>query len=288
VVVSLPDVKGREQILRVHTKKTPLADDVDLSIIGRGTPGFAGADLANLVNEAALWAARQNRKLVTMIDFEMAKDKVLMGAERRSMILSEEDKKVTAYHEAGHALVAVLLPDADPLHKVTIIPRGRALGVTMQLPTHDILNRTKVQLATEIARAMVCDFGMSDLGPMSYGRKDEQIFLGREIAQHRDYSEDTAVKIDVAVRLLIEEAYRKAEGLIEQNRWALDQIVLLLLEKESIDGEEVKAIVEGRSATTKASSTTPADGGEQEVLRPEAGERRVPPGFLEGERPQPA
>jgi cell division protease FtsH len=213
----------------------------------------------------------------------------------------------------------VLLPDADPLHKVTIIPRGRALGVTMQLPTHDILNRTKIQLdarlcvamagriaellhtsqlstgarndieqATEIARAMVCDFGMSELGPLSYGRKDEQIFLGREIAQHRDYSEDTAVKIDVAVRLLIEEAHKKAEGLIEQNRWALDKIVLLLLEKESIDGEEVKAIVEGRTTTLQASSTTPVDGGEQEVLRPEPGERRVPPGFLEGERPQPA
>jgi cell division protease FtsH len=319
VVVSLPDVKGREQILRVHTKKTPLSDDVDLSIIGRGTPGFAGADLANLVNEAALWAARQNRKVVTMVDFEMAKDKVLMGAERRSMILSEEDKKVTAYHEAGHALVAALSPEADPLHKVTIIPRGRALGVTMQLPTHDVLNRTKIQLetrlcvamagriaemlhtnqlstgarndieqATEIARAMVCDFGMSDLGPMSYGKKDEQIFLGREIAQHRDYSEDTAVKIDKAVRVLIDEAHQRAEKMIHENRWALDKIVQLLLEKESIDGEEVKAILEGRSSAGQISATTPADGGEQEVLRPEPGERRVPPGFLEGERPQPA
>ncbi|GIU79520.1 MAG: ATP-dependent zinc metalloprotease FtsH [Bryobacteraceae bacterium] len=325
VVVSLPDVKGREQILKVHTRKTPLADDVDLSIIARGTPGFAGADLANLVNEAALLAARQNRKVVTMVDFELAKDKVLMGAERRSMMLTEEDRKVTAYHEAGHALVAALLPDADPLHKVTIIPRGRALGVTMQLPTGDVLNRTKAQLearltvamagrigemrytnqlstgarndieqATELARAMVCDYGMSDLGPLSFGRKEEQIFLGREIAQHRDYSEATAIRIDEEIRRLVDNAHRRAEALIEEYSWALEEIVRTLLERESIDGAEVKAILERGPARAKAESpaaqTEPAavsaSEETQEVLRPEA--RGIAPGLIDGEHPQPA
>ena len=289
VVVSLPDVNGREQILKVHTKKIPLADDVDLSVIGRGTPGFAGADLANLVNEAALLAARQNRKVVTMIDFELAKDKVLMGAERRSLILTEEDKTITAYHEAGHALVACLLPDADPLHKVSIIPRGRALGVTMQLPEKDVFNRTSAQLdsrlivcmagrigelkytnqlstgarndieqATELARAMVCDYGMSDLGPLSYGKKDEQIFLGREIAQHRDYSEATAIKIDEAVRRFVEAAYTKAEKLINDHVEALEKIALRLLEKESMDGADVKAMIAGAaSAPTAAAARSP-------------------------------
>ena len=325
VVVSLPDVKGREQILKVHTRKTPLADDVDLSIIARGTPGFAGADLANLVNEAALLAARQNRKVVTMVDFELAKDKVLMGAERRSMMLTEEDRKVTAYHEAGHALVAALMPDADPLHKVTIIPRGRALGVTMQLPTGDVLNRTKAQLearltvtmagrigemrythqlstgarndieqATELARAMVCDYGMSDLGPLSFGRKEEQIFLGREIAQHRDYSEATAIRIDEEIRRLVDNAHRRAEALIEEYSWALEEIVRTLLERESIDGAEVKAILERGPARAKAepsaAETEPAavSAAEetQEVLRPEA--RGLAPGLIDGEHPQPA
>jgi cell division protease FtsH len=325
VVVSLPDVKGREQILKVHTRKTPLADDVDLSIIARGTPGFAGADLANLVNEAALLAARQNRKVVTMVDFELAKDKVLMGAERRSMMLTEEDRKVTAYHEAGHALVAALLPDADPLHKVTIIPRGRALGVTMQLPTGDVLNRTKAQLearltvtmagrigemrythqlstgarndieqATELARAMVCDYGMSDLGPLSFGRKEEQIFLGREIAQHRDYSEATAIRIDEEIRRLVDNAHRRAEALIEEYSWALEEIVRTLLERESIDGAEVKAILERGPARAKAEpaaaqaepAAVSASEETQEVLRPEA--RGIAPGLIDGEHPQPA
>ncbi|MGQ9918164.1 MAG: ATP-dependent zinc metalloprotease FtsH [Bryobacteraceae bacterium] len=323
VVVSLPDVKGREQILKVHTRKTPLADDVDLSIIARGTPGFAGADLANLVNEAALLAARQNRKVVTMIDFELAKDKVLMGAERRSMMLTEEDRKVTAYHEAGHALVAALLPDADPLHKVTIIPRGRALGVTMQLPTRDVLNRTKSQLearltvamagrigemrytnqlstgarndieqATELARAMVCDYGMSDLGPLSFGRKEEQIFLGREIAQHRDYSEATAIRIDEEIRRLVDGAHRRAEQLIQQYDWALKEIVRALLERESIDGAEVKAILERgpHPAAARPALQEPAVtlAGEetQQVLRPET--RPLAPGLIDGEHPQPA
>ena len=223
VVVARPDIKGREEILRVHTRKVPLSEDVDLSVIARGTPGFSGADLANLVNEAALWAARQGRKLVIMADFEMSKDKVMMGVERRSMILSEEEKNNTAYHEAGHALVAAMTPGTDPLHKVTIIPRGMALGLTMQLPIDDKHTYTKTYLegtltvlmggrtaeeiflghittgagndierATEIARKMVCDWGMSSLGPLAFGKKEEAIFLGREIAQHRDYSEDTA------------------------------------------------------------------------------------------------
>ncbi|WP_321478132.1 ATP-dependent zinc metalloprotease FtsH [uncultured Paludibaculum sp.] len=310
VVVSLPDVKGREMILKVHTKKTPLSDDVDLSVIGRGTPGFAGADLANLVNEAALLAARQNRKVVTMADFELAKDKVMMGAERRSMILTEEDKKVTAYHEAGHALVAALIKEADPLHKVSIIPRGRALGITMQLPTGDVLNRTKAQMesrltvcmagrlgewrythqlstgarndieqATELARAMVCDYGMSRLGPISFGKKDEQIFLGREIAQHRDFSEATAIKIDEAVQEMVEDADKRAHSIIEEYGWALEQIVIALLERESIDGEEVKAILAGKPGKS-AVAGEPQDEGHQEVLRPEV--RRANPPLMDG------
>ncbi len=320
VVVSLPDVKGREMILKVHTKKTPLADDVDMSVIARGTPGFSGADLANLVNEAALLAARQNRKVVTMADFEVAKDKVLMGAERRSMILTEEDKTITAYHEAGHALVAALLPDTDPLHKVSIIPRGRALGVTMQLPEGDVLNRNEAQLfarlvvcmagrigemrytkhlstgarndieqATELARAMVCDYGMSDLGPLSFGRKDEQIFLGREIAQHRDYSEATAIKIDEAVKKLVESAYAKAEGLINEYGWALETIAKTLLEKETMDGADVNDIISGKAvAAIDSTPASPADEGSQQILRPETGGPRITPGLIDGERPQPA
>jgi len=319
VVVSLPDVKGREQILKVHIKKTPLSDDIDLSVIARGTPGFAGADLANLVNEAALLAARQNRKVVTMVDFEVAKDKVLMGAERRSMILTEEDKKITAWHEAGHALVAALLPDTDPLHKVSIIPRGRALGITMQLPEGDVLNRNEVQLfarlcvcmagrigemrytkrlstgarndieqATELARAMVCDYGMSELGPLSFGRKDEQIFLGREIAQHRDYSEATAIKIDEAVKHLVETAYKRAEELIDQHAKVLENIALRLLEKESMDGAEVKAMLEGKADTEPAIPAAAVED-EQQVLRPDpAATPRINPGLIDGERPQPA
>ena len=319
VVVSLPDVRGREMILKVHTKKTPLADDVELSVIARGTPGFAGADLANLVNEASLLAARQNRKVVTMADFEVAKDKVLMGAERRSMILTEEDKKITAYHEAGHALVAAILPDTDPLHKVSIIPRGRALGVTMQLPEGDVLNRNESQLfsrlcvmmagrigemrytkqlstgarndieqATELARAMVCDYGMSELGPLSFGRKDEQIFLGREIAQHRDYSEATAIKIDEAVKKLVEAAYNKAEEVIAEYAWVLEKIAQTLLEKESIDGHDVKAIIAGKPTSAEVAADAAALEGEQQILRPEPGGQRITPGLIDGERPQPA
>jgi cell division protease FtsH len=317
VVVSLPDMKGREQILRVHTKKIPLSDDVDLSVIARGTPGFAGADLANLVNEAALLAARQNRKVVAMVDFELAKDKVLMGTERRSMILSEEDKRLVAYHEAGHALIASMLKDADPLHKVSIIPRGRALGITMQLPESDVLNRSKEQLearlcvmmggrigearytkrlstgakndieqATELARAMVCEYGMSELGPISYGKTEEQIFLGREIAQHRDYSEATAIKIDDQVRKIVDHAFHKAQSMIEEHAWALEQIASALLERETIDGEDVKAIIEGKPAAIEAASADPADESQQ-VIRPEGGVRPAP-GFIEGTGAQPA
>ena len=252
VVVSLPDVRGREEILRVHTRKIPLAEDVDLSVLGRGTPGFSGADLANMVNEAALAAARQNRKAVLQYDFELAKDKVLMGVERKSLLLTDEEKKNTAYHEAGHALVGVKLPNSDPVHKVTIIPRGMSLGLTQYLPIDDrhsyyldylqarlailmggrvaeelFLNQVStgagndIERATDMARKMVCEWGMSDLGPMTFGKKEEQIFLGREIAQHRDYSEDTAIKIDQEVRKLVNAGYTTAKQIIADNRETL-------------------------------------------------------------------
>jgi cell division protease FtsH len=321
VVVDRPDVKGREMILRVHTKKTPLADDVDLSIVARGTPGFAGADLANLVNEAALVAARQNRKVVTQFDFELAKDKVMMGVERKSMIITAEDKRITAYHEAGHALVAALSPGADPLHKVTIIPRGMALGLTMQLPLDDKLNANReylearlsilmagriaeeifmhhittgasndIERATDMARKMVCEWGMSELGPLSFGKKEEQIFLGREIAQHRDYSEATAIRIDEQVRKLVEAGYSRARQIIEEKSDALVRIAEALLEREVLDGSEVKMLIDGESlAPITPTKPMPPDGGEkpQQVLRPESGKPPLP-GLLGGERPQPA
>jgi cell division protease FtsH len=277
VVVPRPDIKGREEILRVHTRKVPISEDVDLSVIARGTPGFSGADLANLVNEAALWAARQNRKTVLMIDFEMSKDKVLMGVERRSMILSEEEKRNTAYHEAGHALVAAMTPTADPLHKVTIIPRGMALGLTMQLPIDDKHTYTKTYLegtltvlmggrlaeeiflghittgagndierASEIARKMVCDWGMSELGPLSFGKKEEAIFLGREIAQHRDFSEDTAVQIDKEVHKIVMSCYEAARNILTLHRETLERIAAALLEREVLDATELKLLIEGK------------------------------------------
>src|SRR6266566_561118 len=285
VVVGRPDVLGREAILKVHTKKIPLGDDVDLSVLARGTPGLAGADLANLVNEAALNAARQNRKVVMMCDFEMAKDKVLMGAERKSMILSDAEKRNTAYHEAGHALVAAVLPNADPLHKVTIIPRGMALGVTMQLPIDDKHSYDKeyllaqlailmagriaeekymhhmttgagndIERGTDLARKMVCEWGMSELGPMSYGKKEEQIFLGREIAQHRDYSEETAIRIDEQVKKLVQGGYDTASAVIEKHSDALVKIAEALLIREILDGNEVKAIVDGHPLETLPNS----------------------------------
>jgi cell division protease FtsH len=308
VVVHRPDVRGREEILRVHTRKIPLADDVDLSVLARGTPGFSGADLANMVNEAALSAARQNRKAVLMYDFELAKDKVLMGVERKSLILTEEEKKVTAYHEAGHALVASKLPNSDPLHKVTIIPRGMALGVTMQLPIDDKHNYTKeyleteiaimmggriaeemflnqmstgagndIERATELARKMVCEFGMSDLGPLTFGKKEEQIFLGREIAQHRDYSEATAVKIDDEVRRIVGQGYNTAKGVLAQDNGALVRIALALLEREVLDANEIKMIIEGKELP-KLTPPPKSDDGVQQVLKPEPGR----PGIAKG------
>ena len=275
VVVPRPDVKGREEILRVHSRKTPLAPSVDLSVIARGTPGFSGADLANVVNEAALLAARKDKNLVEMQDFDDAKDKVLMGVERRSMVISEDEKKNTAYHEAGHTLVAKLIPGTDPIHKVSIIPRGRALGITMQLPTEDkhsynketLLNRIAVLMggraaeeiifqtmttgagndieqATEISRKMICEWGMSDrLGPVSFGKKDEQIFLGREMSTAKNYSEATAVEIDEEIRRIVEDNYNRARTLLTDNVDILHKIALALIEKESLNGSDVDEII---------------------------------------------
>jgi cell division protease FtsH len=312
VVVNRPDVRGREEILRVHTRKIPLAEDVDLSVLARGTPGFSGADLANMVNEAALAAARQNRKAVLQYDFELAKDKVLMGVERKSMLLSDEEKRNTAYHEAGHALVAAKMPNSDPLHKVTIIPRGMALGVTMQLPTDDRHNYYKnyleteiailmggriaeelflnvmstgagndIERATDMARKMVCEWGMSDLGPLTFGKKEEQIFLGREIAQHRDYSEDTAIKIDQEVRKLVNNGYNTAKNLISDNRETLEKIARALIEREVLDANEIKMLVEGKELPPMPPPPSKPDDGVQHVIKPE-----LQPGRAKGgERP---
>jgi cell division protease FtsH len=279
IVVNRPDVKGREGILAVHTKKIPLADDVNIHVLARGSSGFSGADLANLVNEAALNAARYNQKVVRMVDFEFAKDKVLMGAERRSMIISDDEKKVTAIHEAGHALVAALLPNADPVHKVTIIPRGMALGLTQQLPMDDKHNYSRdylhsqvsillggriaeeitrgdittgagndLERSTELSRRMVCEWGMSEaLGPLTFGKKEEQIFLGREIAQHQDYSEQTAIQIDQEVRRIVLDSYKRAKDLLEGSRAVLDRIADELLVREVLDADQVKALVTGQS-----------------------------------------
>ncbi len=277
VVVARPDVRGRQGILQVHTANLPLANDVDLSVLARGTPGFSGADLANLANEGALLAARHSRKVVTMADFEVAKDKVMMGAERRSMILREEEKRNTAYHEAGHAVVATLLELADPLHKVTIIPRGQALGLTMQLPKHDQHTHTRgylrdqlailmggriaeerfmkhmttgagndLERATDLARQMVCKWGMSNLGLMTFGKRDqEEVFLGREITQDRPYSEATAMRIDAEVNDLLTTAYQRAKRLIEANSDGSERIAEALLEREVLDGHQVQVLLEG-------------------------------------------
>ena len=276
VVVGYPDVRGREGILKVHTRKIPLDEKVDVNIIARGTPGFTGADLANLVNEAALVAARSDKKVVTLKDLEYAKDKVMMGPERRSMVMSDKERRLTAVHEAGHALVGMNIPESDPVHKVTIVPRGRALGVTFFLPEQDILGRTKEELlamiassmggriaeelfigqvttgasndiekATEVARAMVCQYGMSELGPLAFGKKDEQIFLGREIAQHRDFSESTAIKIDEEVNRIISEQYQRARQILEDNREAMERLTAALLEHESLDNAEMRRVIAG-------------------------------------------
>ncbi|QYO68417.1 ATP-dependent zinc metalloprotease FtsH [Leptolyngbya sp. 7M] len=297
VVVGYPDVRGREGILKVHTRKIPLDEGVDVNVIARGTPGFTGADLANLVNEAALIAARNNNKVVTLRDLEFAKDKVLMGPERRSMVMSDKERRLTAIHEAGHALVGMNIPESDPVHKVTIVPRGRALGVTFFLPEQDVLGRTKEELeamiansmggriaeelfigrvttgasndiekATEIARAMVCQYGMSDLGPLAFGKKDEQIFLGREIAQHRDYSEDTAIRIDREVNKIIETQYKRATKILEDNREAMERLVDALLEHESLDLEQMKRVIAGLPIDSpERVASTPDDSGTTET-----------------------
>jgi cell division protease FtsH len=318
VVVGLPDVRGREEILRVHVKKVPVSDDTNLNVLARGTPGFSGADLANMVNEAALSAARMNRKQVTMYDFEVAKDKVLMGAERKSMLLTEEEKRVTAYHEAGHALVSFRHVHSDPIHKVTIIPRGMALGVTIFLPgdrhnyTRDYLEAnlaiayggrvseeiflnqmstgagSDIESATDLARRMVCEYGMSRLGPLTFGKKEEQIFLGREIAQHRDFSEETARQIDLEVRRLIDEAYQSAHSIVESHADAMHRIAAALLERETIDAEEVKMLIEGQELpplrSVLASPSDTGSGPVQQVLKPES---RSGPNYPEGS-PSPA
>jgi cell division protease FtsH len=290
VVVPVPDIKGREKILEIYAKKTKLSDKVDLSVIARGTPGFSGADLENLINEAALMAARKNEEEVTHEHLELAKDKILMGSERKSMIISDKEKEVTAYHEAGHALVARLLPDTDPIHKVTIIPRGRALGLTMQLPLDEKYTHSKdyleksicilfggrvaerlifdeittgagndLERATELARKMVCEWGMSDeLGPLTYGKKEEQIFLGREIAQHRDFSEDTARKIDDAVKKIVLEARDRVTRLLNDNIDVLKAIAEELLEKETIVLDDMDRIIEAHRVEK---NVIPDDGG---------------------------
>ena len=318
VIVGRPDVRGREEVLAVHARKVPVADDVALRVMARGTPGFSGADLANMVNEAALNAARANRKAVLMADFEAAKDKVMMGAERKSMLLSDEEKRVTAYHEAGHALVAATRQHADPLHKVTIIPRGMALGVTMQLPIDDKHTVTKdyldtqlailmggriaeeiflkqmttgagndIERATELARKMVCEYGMSNLGPLTYGKKEEQIFLGREIAQHRDFSEETARMIDAEVRSKVDAAYQSAYHILDTKQDAMNRMATALLERETLDAAEIRMIIDGQELPPMKQPDPPTgtpNGGVQQVLKPEP---KHGSGFPEGS-PSPA
>jgi cell division protease FtsH len=326
VVVGRPDVRGREEIIKVHVRKIPMGSDINLSVIARSTPGFSGADLANLVNEAALYAARKNRKAVTQEDFEVAKDKVLMGTERKSLIISEDEKRATAYHEAGHALVAFKLPCADPVHKVTIIPRGRALGVTQQLPVDDRHTYSREYLettisvlmggrvaeelkldrlttgagndferATEMARKMVCEWGMSErMGPLTFGKQEEQIFLGREIAQHRDYSEATAVEIDHEVKRIVLEGYNRARRILEDNDSLLAVLAEALLEREVLDAAEITAIVEGRPLPalktpsddkTRGQETSSGADNVAEDAEPEAGKG---PGVLPEPGNQPA
>jgi cell division protease FtsH len=290
VVVPLPDIRGREQILKVHMRKVPLAPDVDASVLARGCPGFAGADLANLVNEAALFAARANKRLVDMEDFERAKDKIMMGAERRSMVMPEEERKNTAYHESGHAVVAKLLPKTDPVHKVTIIPRGRALGVTMQLPTEDRYSQDRVRLlstitvlfggriaeelfmnqmttgasndfqrATDLARRMVTQWGMSDsLGPMVYGEEEGEIFLGRSVTTHKNMSEASLQKVDAEIRRILDEQYALARRLLEENRDKVEAMTAALLEWETIDADQINDIMDGKPPRAPKPAVAPA------------------------------
>jgi cell division protease FtsH len=312
VVVDIPDVRGREGILRVHSRNIPLADDVDLSVLAKGTPGMVGADLANLVNEGALLAARRNHKKVNLVDLEDAKDKVMMGGERRSLVISDTEKKATSYHEAGHALVAYLQPGSDKVHKVTIIPRGRALGVTSYLPQEElhsfsrdywlrilthmmggraaeeiVLNQVTtgaqddIRRATGIARRMVCEWGMSDkLGPLNFGNKEEYVFLGRELAQGRDYSEKTAILIDEEVRGLIEGAYSRAKKLLSENVEKLHVIALALLEREVLDGEDIEKLIRGEKLDP-VPPRPPSDDPDANEAAPAAAatspERKAPP-----------
>ncbi len=286
VVVNRPDVRGRGEILKVHTKKVPVSSDVDLEQIARGTPGFSGADLENLVNEAALWAARLDKKTVDQVDFENAKDKVLMGVERKSMVLTEEEKRTTAFHEAGHALMAKLLPGTDPVHKVTIIPRGRALGMTMQLPIDDRHSYSKdflyntlsilfggrvaeelifksvttgagndIERATDLARKMVCEWGMSEkLGPLTFGKKDEEVFLGRDFGSRRDFSDQVALEIDKEVKRLVVESYERTTRMLTEHIHTLRAIAEALLEKEVLDGIEIEKIVQQSSSLEQAAA----------------------------------
>lgn len=302
VVVPPPDIRGRTAILKVHTRKSPVAKDVDLETVSRGTPGFSGADLANLVNEAALAAARRDGDQIAMFDFEYAKDKVLMGMERRSLVLSEEERRNTAYHEAGHAFVARMMPGSDPIHKVTIIPRGRALGVTQQLPIDDrhtyakdyllaqiavlmggraaeemFLNHmttgagNDIQRATELARKMVCEWGMSDaLGPLTFGQKEEQIFLGKEFARHRDFSEETAMTIDTEIRRFVTENYERAASVIAENKETVQKIAEALLERETLNSQELEVLMQGRELPPMEKPISPAKGKETaEVAQPD-------------------
>jgi cell division protease FtsH len=288
IVVPRPDVRGRRQILEVHTRKVPLDEDVELEVLARGTPGFSGADLENLVNEAALLAARRDKSSVEMTDFEEAKDKVLMGTERRTMIISDGEKRTSAYHESGHTLVAKMLPDTDPVHKVTIIPRGPALGLMQQLPAEDRHTHSKkwaenritvalggrvaeeivlgtittgakndIEVATELARAMVCEWGMSDrVGPLAYGKKEEAIFLGREIAQHQEFSEQTAIEIDQEIKRFIMEAYGRAHQIIDENVESLHKLAKALLEHEVLDGQQIDLVLQGKPLSSRQASVT--------------------------------
>jgi cell division protease FtsH len=305
IVVNRPDVKGREGILAVHTRKIPMSDDVQIAVLARGSAGFSGADLANLVNEAALNAARYNQKTVRMHDFEFAKDKVLMGSERRSMIISDAEKRITALHEAGHALLTILLPHADPIHKVTIIPRGMALGLTQQLPADEKHNYSRdylndqiaillggriaeeittnslttgagndLERATELARRMVCEWGMSDaMGPLTFGKKEEQIFLGREIAQHQDYSEDTALKIDHAVKYFVTGNYQRARDLLQEQKDALVKIADALLAREVLDADQVRRLAAGLPLDEPQSAAPRPAAPEEDEARPRQKER---------------
>jgi cell division protease FtsH len=294
--VPLPDIRGREEILKVHMRKVPISGDVKADIIARGTPGFSGADLANLVNEAALFAARRNKRLVDMDDFEMAKDKIMMGAERRSMVMSEEEKRNTAYHESGHAVVAKLVPKSDPVHKVTIIPRGRALGLTMQLPVEDryaydreyLTSRIAVlfggriaeelfmnqmttgasndfERATAMARDMVTRYGMSDMGVMVYGENEGEVFLGRSVTQHKNVSEATMQKVDLEIRRIIDQQYALARKLLEENRDKVEAMTQALLEWETLDAEQIDDIMAGnpprspKPTQSAPRATTPSD-----------------------------